>query len=210
MTLHDISPVVSPRLAVFPGDTPMSREVLLDQKRGDPITLSTIRATVHLGAHVDGPSHYGVEGATIDRQALELYIGPCRVVRARAMPRQRLRLEDLDGPIDTDRLLISTATHPDPDRWTDQFAALDPGLVDALHDRGVRLVGIDTPSVDLADSTDLPSHARFLANDMAILEGIVLSGVAPGRYELIALPLSLEGFDASPVRAVLRDLPDRV
>jgi arylformamidase len=68
----------------------------------------------------------------------------------------------------------------------------------------VRLIGIDTPSVDLFTSKDLPAHQRFLANDMAILEGLVLHEVPPGRYELIALPLKLAGFDASPVRAVLR------
>ncbi|MCZ6834539.1 MAG: arylformamidase, partial [Planctomycetota bacterium] len=67
-------------------------------------------------------------------------------------------------------------------------------------------VGLDTPSVDLQNSKDLPSHARFLANDMAILEGLVLADVPAGLYELIALPLKLMGFDASPVRAVLRSL----
>jgi arylformamidase len=78
-------------------------------------------------------------------------------------------------------------------------------LVEALHEQGVILIGIDTPSVDLFDSKDLPSHRMFLKHDMAILEGLVLTGVPPGMYELIALPLKLVGFDASPVRAVLRD-----
>ena len=77
-------------------------------------------------------------------------------------------------------------------------------MVDGLHAQGVRLVGIDTPSVDLFESKDLPAHKRFLANDMAILEGLVLGDVPEGCYELIALPLRLVGFDASPVRAVLR------
>ena len=82
-------------------------------------------------------------------------------------------------------------------------AALEPSLVDKLHECGVRLIGIDTPSVDLFTSKDLSAHQRFLANDMAILEGLALEGVRPGLYELIALPLKLAGFDASPVRAVL-------
>ncbi|MCA9284744.1 MAG: cyclase family protein [Phycisphaerales bacterium] len=204
MAIIDISPRLSPRLAVFPGDTPLSREVLLDMKAGAPLTLSTIRATVHLGAHVDGPNHYGADARPIDRQPLDLYVGPCRVLRVAVPPRHRVRRSDLEGPIDAERILIATGTYPDPEQWNDDFAALDPALVDDLHAEGVRLVGIDTPSVDTADSKDLASHQRFLANDMAILEGIVLTDVAPGRYELIALPLALEGFDASPVRAVLR------
>ncbi len=83
--------------------------------------------------------------------------------------------------------------------------ALDPALVDELHVRGVRLVGVDTPSVDLFESKELPAHRRFLAHGMAILEGLVLGAVPDGFYELIALPLPLVGFDASPVRAVLRE-----
>jgi arylformamidase len=103
-------------------------------------------------------------------------------------------------------VLLVTGTFPDPRHWNEDFAALEPDLVDALHALGVRLVGIDTPSVDLFSSKDLPAHKRFLAHDMAILEGLVLKDVPQGLYELIALPLKLEGFDASPVRAVLRTL----
>jgi arylformamidase len=100
--------------------------------------------------------------------------------------------------------LIATGTYPEPERWNEDFAALAPSTVDLLHERGVRLVGIDTPSVDLKSDAELLAHSRFLANDMVILEGLVLGGVEPGEYELIALPLKLVGFDASPVRAVLR------
>ena len=82
--IYDISPPITPGLAVFPGDTPVSREVLLDMQRGDPLTLSTLRATVHLGAHADAPSHYGRDGRTIDQQSLDLYCGPCRVIHVAA------------------------------------------------------------------------------------------------------------------------------
>src|SRR5207237_3037447 len=105
------------------------------------------------------------------------------------------------------RVLLVTGTFPNPEKFNEDFAGLEPDLVDHLHSLGVRLIGIDTPSVDLFDSKDLPAHRRFLAHDMAILENLVLDGVAEGIYELIALPLNLEGFDASPVRAVLRRLP---
>lgn len=204
--LYDISPRVSPALGVWPGDTPASREVLLDLARGDSVTLSTLRATVHLGAHADAPSHYGLGAPDIADRPLDLYLGPCQVVRAAAGPGVRVTGADLGAPITAPRVLIHTGTYPDPDRFSTDFAALAPELVDELHAAGVRLVGIDTPSVDLMASKDLPAHRRCLAHDMAILEGLVLGAVPPGRYELIALPLRLAGFDASPVRAVLRSL----
>ncbi len=205
--IYDLTPTVSPRLSVWPGDTPASREVLLELARGDSVTLSTLKATVHLGAHADAPSHYGQGGATIDRRDLSLYVGPCQVVRVAAPRGSRVEPEQLPA-ITAPRVLIATGTFPDPDRWNEDFAALSPRLVDALHEQGVRLIGIDTPSVDLQHSKDLPSHQAFLRHDMAILEGLALSDVPEGRYELIALPLKLEGFDASPVRAVLRTIDD--
>ena len=208
--LFDISPPLGPGLAVFPGDTPLSREVLLDTARGDAITLSTLRATVHLGAHVDAPSHYGDGEATVERLPLETFLGACRVLRVAAGPDGLVGVEaverSLDGRAPGPRLLLATGSYPDPGEFTPDFAALDPGLVSWLATRGVRLVGIDTPSVDRADSKDLPAHAACLAAGVAILEGVVLYGVPEGDYELIALPLRLEGFDASPVRAVLRSL----
>ncbi len=198
--IYDISPPITPLLAVFPGDTPPSREVLLDMGRGDPLTLSTWRSTVHVGAHADAPSHYGRDGRTIEQQPLELYCGPCRVLHVDG----RLITPEMVPDLDTERLLIATGTYPDPNQWNADFAALSPDLVDHLGTSGVRLVGVDTPSVDPADSKDLPAHHRFLANNIAIIEGLVLADVPAGEYELIALPLRLAGFDASPVRAVLR------
>jgi arylformamidase len=206
MALYDITPTVSSSLAVWPGDTPPSREVLLDMQRGDNLTLSTLRATVHLGAHVDAPSHYGRAAPAIDRRDLSLYLGPCEVVRVSPARGTRIGIDALGGrkPL-APRVLLATGTFPDPTRFNEDFAALAPQLVDWFHERGVRLIGIDTPSVDLFDDRDLLAHHRFLACDMAILEGVVLEAVPEGRYELIALPLKLAGFDASPVRAVLRN-----
>lgn len=202
--LIDISPPLDSALAVWPGDTPLSRQVLLDMARGDNLTLSSLTATVHLGAHADAPSHYGKDAATIEQRALELYLGPCEVVRVSAQRGRRFGLDALPPRITTERLLFATGTFPDPRNWNKDFAAFEPALIDELASRGVRLVGIDTPSVDLFDSKDLPSHQALLRNDMAVLEGLVLTNVPAGVYELIALPLKLVGFDASPVRAVLR------
>lgn len=203
--IYDISPPVDAKLKVWPGDTPLSREVLADMKDGASFTLSTLHATVHLGAHADAPSHYGAGAPSIGERAPELYLGPCRVVRV-AVARGGLITPELAGPVDAPRMLFATGTFPDPARFNEDFAAFSPALIDRLHERGVRLVGIDTPSCDPFASKDLPAHKRLLANDMANLEGLVLDAVPPGRYELIALPLKLMGFDGSPVRAVLRTL----
>ncbi|MBX3396427.1 MAG: cyclase family protein [Phycisphaerae bacterium] len=231
--LYDISPPITPTLGVWPGDTSASREILCDIHRGDSITLSTLRATVHLGAHADGPNHYGKDAPAIDQRALDYYLGPCLVAhvgvargarvdrsaveaaldRLRVEPVERRAAEERGQPKMLKlppRLLIATGTFPDPFRWNNDFAALDPALVDGLHGLGVVTVGIDTPSVDLIDSKDLPAHAAFLRNDMAILEGLALNDVPEGIYELIALPLRLVGFDASPVRAILRSMPESI
>lgn len=210
--LIDITPAITPDIAVWPGDTPVSREVLCEIEKGASVTLSTLRATVHLGAHADGANHYGIGAAAIDALPLERYLGPCHVVRARAARRaggMRVGAADVEfdiGALRHPRVLIHTGTFPDFTRWNSDFAALDPALVDLLADRGVTLVGIDTPSVDVQESKDLPAHGRFLARGVSILEGLRLAHVAPGEYELVALPLPLVGFDASPVRAVLRSL----
>ena len=126
-----------------------------------------------------------------------------RQVRAAARG-TRIGVADLTAETTEPRLLIATGSYPDPTEFNEDFAALEPALVDHLDGQGVRLVGIDTPSVDLFSSKDLPAHAAFLEHDMAILEGLVLDAVPDGIYELIALPLRLPGYDASPVRAVLR------
>jgi arylformamidase len=200
--IYDISPPITARLAVWPGDTAPTREVLCDIARGDNITLSTLRATVHLGVHADAPSHYGKDAPAIEGRSLDFYLGPCQVVRVDAKRDTREMLPELE--VLAPRVLLATGTFPDPDNFNTDFAAYDPAFIDLLHDRGVRLIGIDTPSIDLFDSKDLPSHHAVLRHDMAILEGLVLRHVPAGIYELIALPLKLVGFDASPVRAVLR------
>lgn len=202
--IYDITPLISERLQVWPGDTRPKREVLCDMKKGANITLSTLHATVHLGAHADAPSHYGADAPAIHQRSLDYYLGPCQFIRVAATPGTCLGADDIRGMIVSPRLLIDTGSHPDPENFTEDFVALKPELVDWLHEHGVILIGLDSPSVDPFPSKDLPAHHAFLRNDMAILEGLTLKSVPEGLYELIALPLNLEGFDASPVRAILR------
>ncbi len=203
----DISPLVDPSIHVWPGDTPYVHTVNLDMRKGSNITLSDIRTTVHVGAHTDAPNHYLADGDDIAARRLDLYIGPCNVVTVHRCRGRRVMPEDLEmSGVTTPRVLLRTASFPDPRKWNNDFASLSPELVDALHARGVVLIGIDTPSVDPFDSKTLEAHQAFGRHDMAVLEGVVLDEAEDGVYELIALPLRMRGADASPVRAVLRAL----
>jgi arylformamidase len=202
----DISPPLNGSLGVWPGDTPLAREVLLEIARGASVTLSTLRATVHLGAHADAPSHYEHGAPDIASRPLTYYVGECEVMRVPVQRGGVITPAMLPREPSAPRVLFATGTFPDPGAFNQDFAALSLALVDHLHAAGAILAGIDTPSVDPFASKELAAHQRFLVHDMAILEGLVLEGVAEGHYELIALPLRLEGFDASPVRAVLRRL----
>lgn len=206
-SILDISPVVSARIGVFPGDTPFERKVLLDYQNGDHLRLSAISSTLHLGAHADAPTHYSEDAAAEDVSSLDLtvYLGPCEVVWATVPQGERVRLEHLPvGFIpQAPRILVRTGTFPNPDKWNSDFASLSPDLIDWLAGHGVRLVGIDTPSIDPEVCADLPAHSAVARHGMRILEGLNLSAVVEGIYTLIALPLRIEGAEASPVRAVL-------
>lgn len=204
--LIDISPLLSARIGVWPGDTPFAYKANLRIAEGSNIDLGEITSTVHLGAHADAPSHYAAEGVGIEQRSLDLYYGPCEVIEVQVGRAERIRPEHLPAEISAERLLFKTGTFPKPDEFNEDFASFSAELLDFLADRGVRLVGIDTPSADLFPDKVLESHQVLYRRDLGILEGLVLDHVAPGRYILIALPLKLEGADASPVRAALLPL----
>lgn len=202
--VFDISPLIHSGIAVFPGDQNFERKVLLDCAKGDVLTLSSINTTVHVGAHVDAPSHYSAGGKTMQERPLDLYLGKAQVLRVDLPRGERIRVSHLQGAvIQAPRVLFHTGSFPNPDKWNGDFNALSDELVEYLARRQVKLVGIDTPSIDPADDKTLESHHAVLRNDMAILEGIVLAHIPDGTYTLMALPLPLKDADASPVRAVL-------
>ncbi len=205
MRIHDLSPLIDPSLAVWPGDRPFSREVALSMATGAHLDLSSIHTTVHLGAHADAPSHYGLGADSIDALGLEAYVGPCQVMRVAVGRGARIQPGHLTGPLRAPRVLFHTGTFPDPRQWNEDFASLSPELIEHLHAQGVVLVGIDTPSVDPFASKALESHQALLRTGMRNLEGLLLEDVPEGTYQLIALPLRLAGADASPVRAILLD-----
>ncbi len=199
----DISPPITPAIAVWPGDTPFSQRYLCRFAEGANLDLSTIETTVHVGAHTDGPSHYRAGAPGIGERDLSLYYGACEVIEVDVGHGERILPAHLLGPVAAERVLFKTGTFPDPNHFNEDFAALSPELIAQLQEQGVRLVGIDTPSVDPFSSKALESHNAIADADMAVLEGVVLGHVAPGLYTLSALPLNIPGADASPMRAVL-------
>jgi len=200
--LIDISPPIHPGTSVWPGDVPFSRTVAMSLAAGDSVELSSIQSTVHIGAHTDAPSHY-VDGPDISARDPALYFGPCQVISVEIARSERVLPSHIQAPIRAARVLLRTRTFPNPDRFNEDFAALSVELVHVLAAAGVRLIGIDTPSVDLCRDSELLAHHAIAEHDLAILEGIVLDEVSDGLYTLIALPLRLAECDASPVRAML-------
>lgn len=199
----DISPLISSEIAVFPGDTPYENTYLFDFKAGANFSLSKINSTVHLGAHADAPFHYHPEGKTIDEVSLDYYLGSCQVVEVNLKKAKRIMPEDICNiEIQHKRILFKTNSF-NPFQWSSDFNALSCELISMLYEKGVILVGIDTPSIDLAEDKELACHHAIYNHRMAILEGLVLNDVKAGIYNLIALPLKLKGAEASPVRAIL-------
>lgn len=204
--LWDISPSVAPGFPVFPGDSPFTLRWTLAIGPDCPVNVSALTMSPHTGSHADAPLHYDRRGASIGEVPLQAYLGPCRVIHsigAGPLVRPEALAPQLgDAP---PRVLLRTYASA-PAGWDPAFTAVAPEAIDLLHAQGVALVGIDTPSLDPEQSKTLDSHQRVRAHGMAVLEGLVLDHVAPGDYELIALPLKWCGVDASPVRAVLREL----
>ena len=204
--LWDISPPISSGTPAFPGDTTYSQRWAAEIGPGCPVNVSAITMSPHLGAHADAPLHYARDAGAIGMVDLDPFLGRCRVIhaidRGALITPEHLAHASENLPV---RVLVRTCRVA-PRQWSSQFSAFAPDTIAWLARLGVRLVGIDSQSVDPADSKTLDSHQQLLVHDMRVLENLVLDDVPEGDYELIALPLKLVHADASPVRAVLRSL----
>ncbi|MFL6696359.1 MAG: arylformamidase [Vitreoscilla sp.] len=208
--LWDISPPVNARSPVFPGDTQYSQVWGATISPTCPVNVSAITLSPHTGAHADAPLHYEAGAQTIGEVSLEPFLGPCRVIHAIGVgPLVQMAhlAHAMTSPVPK-RVLVRTYAEAPIDAFDNDCAAFAPATIEALADLGVILVGIDTASVDPANSKTLDSHQVLRRRGLRVLENLVLDEVPEGDYELIALPLKLTSADASPVRAVLRPLPD--
>jgi arylformamidase len=205
MELIDISPPLRVGMGVFPGDATYQVSQTFSIGPGCPVNVGSIAMSTHCGAHADAPLHYDSRGASIDQLELGDFIGPARVIDARGAG-PLCRFEEIAAALDgaPPRLLFRLMDRLDPMLWPTGFRALAAEAIEQLAARGTRLIGVDVPSVDPETSKELPSHMACNRHDIRIVENLMLADVAPGDYELIALPLKLQGLDAAPVRAVLR------
>ena len=206
MRIHDISRPLVKGIGTWPGDTAFDFGLVAKIADGSSVNVGRVEMSVHTGAHVDAPFHFRDDGADIASVDLAAYIGPCVVADVRPTDRGILP-EQLPAHLDEDArqttrvLLRSYATRPDG--FDEGMSHATPAFAEWMAERGVVLFGIDTDSMDAFESKELPAHRSLDAHGIAILEGIDLSAVEPGRYELVALPLRIEGADGSPVRAIL-------
>ncbi|MGV0959524.1 MAG: arylformamidase [Limnohabitans sp.] len=205
--LWDISPPVDAHSPVFPGDTPYTQQWAATLSQTCPVNVSAITMSPHVGAHADAPLHDDPQGAAVGALDLAPFLGHCRVIHAldagALITRAHLRHALNDVPA---RVLVRTTGQFPLARFDTQLTAFDPDTVQHLADLGVQLIGTDSASIDPADSKQLPSHQAIRQRGLRVLENLLLDDVPEGDYELIALPLKLMTADASPVRAVLREL----
>jgi len=205
--LWDISPPVHEGSPVFPGDTPYTQQWAAALTDSCPVNVSAITMSPHVGAHADAPLHYDPQGAAVGALDLAPFLGRCRVIHA-LDARPLITLAHLQHALTNlpPRVLVRTYLQFPFAQFDTQLTGFDPVCVQRLADLGVQLIGTDSASIDPADSKQLPSHQTISQRGLRVLENLLLDDVPEGDYELIALPLKLVTADASPVRAVLREL----
>lgn len=207
MKLIDISRSLYTGSPHWPGDSATDYTFTARLAAGASCNIGRLSCSAHNGTHADAPFHYNDRGATIDALAPELFVGPARVIDARGHATFTAELfaglsaADLAA---TPRILFRTDTWLDPTTFPTTWPLLDRTLPAWLAVRGVKLIGLDVPSVDTLTNKDMAIHHLLDAANILILESLDLRDVAPGVYELIALPLKLRGADGSPIRAMLR------
>ena len=207
MSFHDISLKLSGETVRWVTAAPFELEERRRMSKGDPNNSSALNMSVHSGTHIDAPFHFVADGNTIDQLPVERFIGPALVYAVEAeryITKEHVAGIRLDGAT---RVLFKTKNSAllrkqeyDPD-----FVAISVEAAQSLVELGVELVGLDYLSVAHADE-QVPVHRAFLDHGVVLLERIDLSEVAPGRYELMCLPIPLGDSDGAPCRAVLRDL----
>lgn len=207
MKILDISAPLSPSIPVYPGDPAFEIERLSDVEKGDELTLSVIRMCAHTGTHVDAPLHFIPGGATVATWPLGALVGPASVLDLTGVWGE-IHARDLErvNPSPTlERILLQTTNSRlwDKPGFRAELVGLAPDAARWLIDRGVKLVGIDYLSIERFGAVPVETHPILLGAGVVILEGLDLRHIAPGRYTLCCLPLSIAHAEGSPARAIL-------
>ncbi|QQS45990.1 MAG: cyclase family protein [Acidobacteriota bacterium] len=209
MKIHDITVPISNELPVYPGDPPIEIRRTQSIENGDIARVSHLSFGTHIGTHIDPPYHFIKEGVTLDQLPLDVLIGPARVVdcgEVAVIDRPLLSRLDLGN---ADRILFKTRNSRfwrESREFRKDFVYLETSAAEALVELGVRLVGIDYLSVEKYDFDQPTTHWTLLGNNVIVVEGLDLSEVTAGEYELICLPLRIRDGDGGPARVVLREL----
>lgn len=209
MSMIDISRRIDSTLSIWPGDAATEFQKTFAIERGDSVNVGQLSISVHTGTHCDAPRHFDNASIAAESLPLDPFIGPCRILDVRGhaliglqdLAVDRSTLDDIPS-----RILLRTDGWIDSSTFPKQIPIITTEVADWLGSKGVDLIGVDLPSVDQLDDAKLPVHFALQRNHIHILEGLNLADVEAGDYELIALPLPIEGSDGSPVRAILRTL----
>ncbi|KKI94117.1 kynurenine formamidase [Bacillus sp. SA1-12] len=202
----DISQALDEKVPVWPGDTPFSNKLITNKEESGSVNVGQLNMSTHTGTHVDAPFHFDNDGKKVIDLDVNIFIGKAKVIH---LPNKsyigvkELSGLDLKGVV---RLLIRTDAWKDRQKFPQSIPYFQPELSDYLSEVGIRLLGVDLPSVDPLESKELLIHHQLSAHGIHILEGLVLTNVLPGDYEMAALPLPLVEGDGSPVRAVLKKM----
>jgi arylformamidase len=202
----DISQVLNDKIPVWPGDTPFEYKVSWGMEESGSVNVGQVTMSTHTGTHIDAPFHFESDGKKVIDLDFNLYIGPALVIhvdKPASIGLKELEEVDLKG---VQRLLIRTDAWQDKTVFPESIPYIEPELAAYLAEHGVKLLGLDLPSVDPLDSKELSAHHELNNHGIHILEGLVLDRIEPGEYELAALPLPLDQADGSPVRAVIRKM----
>jgi arylformamidase len=204
MAWIDISQPLMRHTVGWPGDTPFSFSLNWNKQQTGSVNVGKLEMSTHIGTHIDAPFHFSNEGKKVLELDINRYIGKARIVdvsRRDVIDTTDISTLDLDG---ISILLFKTMSWDDRSEFPTTITSIEKGVAAILAAKGIKLVGVDVPSVDPLDSKDLIAHNELTFHDIHILEGLLLDEVEEGIVELIALPLPLQEADGSPVRAVIR------
>ena len=212
MKIWDISRTLSNDFAEWPGDEPFHYRLTREIAKGQTVNLGAITMSVHNGTHADARLHFDPNGESIEKAPLDTYVGHATVVDLaqtflRSKAKHLITTEDLQPHAEeiatTSRLLVKTGRWCDSTIFPNQIPVIAADVPVWLQKNGVKLLGLDLPSMDEIDSKSLQNHHALARAGIAIVESLDLSDVAPGIYNFAALPLKIAGGDGAPVRAVL-------